>query len=313
MTDQAPLYTEMADAPVGGEAFWLEPYGVRIRSAIWRSGDRGTVFIFTGRAEYIEKYGRLVSRLVERRFSVVTLDWRGQGLSERPLREPMKGHVEDFGDYQNDVAALIADPRVEDLPQPHILICHSMGGCIGTRSLLDERMTPAAVIMSAPMLGIMMTPAETVGSKALIWMSKLLHTSTAFTPGPKPRTPYVLKTEFADNTLTGDEGHYNWLRTHIKVRPKLGLGPPTVGWLAQAVIETKALAAEAHPTQPTLYLLGEDESIVLPQSIRNAASRAPNAKLVEIPGGRHEVLMETPERLTQIWAEIDAFLTAQGI
>ncbi len=313
MTDTAPLHSDLAEAPTGGEAFWLEPADARIRAAIWKGGTRGTAFIFTGRTEYIEKYGRIISSLVDRGFSVVSLDWRGQGLSERPLKERMKGHVEDFGEYQNDVAALVADDRVGDLPEPHILICHSMGGCIGTRTLLEKRMTPAAVIMSAPMLGLSMNRVETVASKVLIGGSKLIGGRTAFAPDPKPRVPYVQKTDFEDNTLTGDAEHFDWMRKHLEQVSDLGLGPPTIGWLDEAIRETDELAAAPAPEAPILYLLGLEEEIVAAEAIRTAAGRATNAELVEIEGAKHEVFMETAERQAQAWAAIDAFLERLGV
>ncbi len=313
MTDIAPLHNDIAEAPDGGEAFWLEPAGARIRAAIWKGGTRGTAFIFTGRTEYIEKYGRIITSLVERGFSVVSLDWRGQGLSERPLKERMKGHVENFGEYQNDVAALIADDRVYDLPEPHVLICHSMGGCIGTRSLIENRMKPAAVIMSAPMLGLSMTRVETVASKVLIGGSKLIGGATAFAPDPKPRIPYVQKTDFEDNTLTGDAEHFDWMRKHLENVSDLGLGPPTIGWLDEAIRETVELAEAPAPEQPVLYLLGSAEEIVSPDAIRTAAGRSGNAELVEIEGAKHEVFMETADRQAQAWAAIDAFLERVGV
>lgn len=313
MTDTAPLHNDLAEAPDGGEAFWLEPAGARIRAAIWKGGTRGTAFIFTGRTEYIEKYGRIIRQLCERGFSVVSLDWRGQGLSERPLKERMKGHVEEFGDYQNDVAALIADDRVHDLPEPHVLICHSMGGCIGTRTLIERRMKPAAVIMSAPMLGLSMTRVETVASKVLIGGSRLVGGSTAFAPDPKPRIPYVQKTDFDSNTLTGDAEHFDWMRKHLERVADLGLGPPTIGWLDEALKETRELLEAPAAAQPVLYLLGLEEEIVSLESIRAAAARAPNAELVEIEGAKHEVFMETSNRQTQAWAAIDGFLEKHGV
>lgn len=313
MTDNAPLHNDLAEAPDGGEAFWLEPAGARIRAAIWKGGTRGTAFIFTGRSEYIEKYGRIIRQLCERGFYVVSLDWRGQGLSERPLKERMKGHVENFGEYQNDVAVLMADDRVYDLPEPHVLICHSMGGCIGTRTLIEGRMTPAAVIMSAPMLGLSMSRVETVASKVLIGGSKLVGGATAFAPDPKPRIPYVQKTDFEANTLTGDAEHFDWMRKHLERVSDLALGTPTIGWLEEAIKETKELAAAPAPEQPILYFLGLEEEIVSPDAIRIAAARAENAELVEIDSAKHEVFMETAERRSQAWAAIDAFLAKLGV
>ena len=313
MTETAPLHNDLAEAPAGGEAFWLTPAGARIRAAIWRGGDRGTAFIFTGRTEYIEKYGRVVSALVERGFTVVSLDWRGQGLSERPLKERMKGHVGDFGEYQNDVAALVNDERIWGLPEPHVLICHSMGGCIGTRTLIENRMTPAAVIMSAPMLGLSLSRVEAVASKVLIGGSRLVGGGTAFAPDPKPRIPYVQKTDFEDNTLTNDAEHFDWMRKHLEQVSDFGLGPPTIGWLDEALKETAELAEAPAPEQPVLYLLGSEEEIVSPDAIRAAAARGAKAELVEIAGAKHEVFMETADRQAQAWAAIDAFLEKAGV
>ena len=47
----------------------------------------------------------------DRGYAVVAIDWRGQGLSDRLIDDPMTGHVFDFGDYQSDVAALLAVGR----------------------------------------------------------------------------------------------------------------------------------------------------------------------------------------------------------
>ena len=44
------------------------------------------------------------------------IDWRGQGLSDRHPANPMLGHVEDFRDYQRDVAALLDLVDRLDLP-----------------------------------------------------------------------------------------------------------------------------------------------------------------------------------------------------
>ena len=71
--------------------------GVGIRYARWRPppGRKGTVCLFQGRAEFIEKYFETVRELRARGFAVATMDWRGQGGSERALSDPHKGHVGD--------------------------------------------------------------------------------------------------------------------------------------------------------------------------------------------------------------------------
>ena len=82
--------------PEGGTVGTLKTTdGVMLRFARWEPppGRRGTLCIFAGRAEFIEKYFETVRELRARGFAVATIDWRGQGGTERALADPRKGHV----------------------------------------------------------------------------------------------------------------------------------------------------------------------------------------------------------------------------
>src|SRR3990170_1819001 len=61
------------------------PDGISLRFARWAPppGRKGTVCLFPGRAEFIEKYFETVRDLRARGFAVAALDWRGQGGSQR--------------------------------------------------------------------------------------------------------------------------------------------------------------------------------------------------------------------------------------
>jgi alpha-beta hydrolase superfamily lysophospholipase len=76
--------------------------GVSLRFARWAPppGRKGTVCLFQGRSEFIEKYFETVRDLRTRGFAVATLDWRGQGMSDRALRNRRKGYVRSFSQYQ---------------------------------------------------------------------------------------------------------------------------------------------------------------------------------------------------------------------
>ena len=83
----------------------MTPDGVRLRYARWRALARrslGTICLLHGRSEAIEKYFETVDDLRRRGFAVATFDWRGQGGSDRHLRNPMKGHVDSFAEYDRD-------------------------------------------------------------------------------------------------------------------------------------------------------------------------------------------------------------------
>ncbi len=52
---------------------------------------RGTVCLFGGRAEFIEKYFEVIADLRRRGFAVATMDWRGQGGSQPHAVQPAQG------------------------------------------------------------------------------------------------------------------------------------------------------------------------------------------------------------------------------
>src|SRR5580704_18069486 len=78
--------------------------GVSIRFARWPAppGRKGTVCVFHGRTEFVEKYFEVTRELRARGFAVATMDWRGQGGSQRLLSDPRKGHVTSFTKYGID-------------------------------------------------------------------------------------------------------------------------------------------------------------------------------------------------------------------
>ena len=104
----ALIATPKNPIPLGVSTGYIEPRkGLRLRFASWQSvlrERRGTVCILPGRAEFIEKYFEVVGELRRRGFAVAVLDWRGQGGSSRLTRNPLKGHINDFAEYEDDLA-----------------------------------------------------------------------------------------------------------------------------------------------------------------------------------------------------------------
>ena len=60
LDDASPLYRSVAECPQNGRGYWVNTSdNLRIRLAHWAAKDpRGTVFLFPGRTEYVEKYGK---------------------------------------------------------------------------------------------------------------------------------------------------------------------------------------------------------------------------------------------------------------
>jgi lysophospholipase len=289
----APFHDGLADGPPGGQAVWLRTAdGVRIRAGVWRGGDKGTVVLLPGRTEYIEKYGRAAGDLVARGWSVVSVDWRGQGLSDRPLPDPMLGHVRQFDDYQRDMDALMALVTDADLPRPLMLIGHSMGGCIGLRSLYRDLGFQAAVF-SAPMWGILTTPWPRAMAFAIAGLAVRAGQGNRYAPTTGPRS-YVMDVPFAENVLTTERPMWDYMVNQIKAEPALALGGPSIAWLREALVECAALMAQPAPDLPVICALGTAEKVVDPRPIHLRMAGWAKGQLDLYPGAEHEIMMDGP-------------------
>lgn len=307
MAEKAPLHDDLEGVPPGGAAYWVRAEdGTRLRIAIWRGGQRGTALLMPGRTEYIEKYGPVVARLQGLGFSVLVIDWRGQGLADRPFSGRSIGHVLDFSEYQQDLKAILALPEVEALPKPRVVFAHSMGGCIALRAL-NAGLAPVATIFSAPMWGLQFPSYISPFARSIALAGSAVGLGHQFAPGTSDAT-YVAHQGFDKNVLTNDAPTFQRLKDHAAARPELCLGGPSFGWLAAAFREMRALHMAKPYPGPVLTFYGEEEQIVSNAAIRDLCARLPDVDLVACKGAKHEIWMERDAIQTRVWQKIMRFL-----
>ncbi len=286
----APYHAALADGPAGATVLWLTPAGARIRAAWWRGGDRGTVVLLPGRTECIEKYGRPAGELVARGFSVITLDWRGQGLSDRALADILRGHVGDFAEYQADLDAVLDEVARAGLPGPLFLMAHSMGGAIGLRALMRGLPFRAAAF-SAPMWGIRMAAWQRPLARVVTALAGPLGLSHLYAP-TTGRVAYLLREPFEGNVLTSDRAMWDYMLAQVQAAPEFALAGPSIAWLGAALRECAALAALPAPQVPAICALGTAEQVVEVPPIHLRMAGWAMGQLDLHPGARHEIMME---------------------
>ncbi|PRY24988.1 lysophospholipase [Aliiruegeria haliotis] len=294
--EPAPFHHDIAAAPEGARAFWVTaPDGVRLRLALLApppDTSRGTVLLFPGRTEYVEKYGPAATAFLARGFACLSLDWRGQGLTDRPLGDPATGHVARFSEYQTDVAEVIGAARALKLPEPYFLLGHSMGGGIGLRAL-HKGLPVKAAAFTGPMWGIALPAVFRPIAQLLAALTHSSGFGHTYVPSTKPGT-YVLDAPFADNTLTTDPEMYGWMRRQLETHPELALGGPSMTWLNEALKELRQLRSLAPPAVPCLTWIGTNERIVEIEAVRRLMRNWPGGTLKEVEGAEHELMMEPP-------------------
>ncbi len=311
MSRAAPYFADVAGGVPPAQALWVQAEdGARLRVALWPGGAAGTVLLFPGRTEYCEKYGRTVQDLAALGLGCATIDWRGQGLSDRALDDGATGHVTDFTDYQFDVAALLAAVRGAGMAEPYYLLAHSMGGAIGLRALVEDLPVRAAVF-SAPMWGIRVQGALRPAAWSLSWASRLLGFGHRYAPGTRAAS-YLAEAAFEGNVLTTDREMWDDMLRQVTTHPELSLGGPSLHWVYEALSETRRLARRPSPTVPALTFLGTNERIVDLAPIHDRMARWPGGRLELVEGAEHEVLMEAPETRARVMAQLGAWFGSEA-
>ncbi|MCE0503768.1 alpha/beta hydrolase [Roseivivax sp. GX 12232] len=311
MAETAPFLAQEAEGPEGARALWVAAVdGTRLRIGHYPGGAAGTVLLLPGRTEYIEKYGRTAADFARAGYHTLTIDWRGQGLSDRLLTDVRTGHVHVFDDYQRDLDAALSWAEAEGLPKPWHLLAHSMGGCIGLRALMNG-LPVAGAGFTGPMWGIRISPFMRPAAWALSWSSSRVGLGHTIAPGTSPDS-YVVAETFDDNLLTRDREMYDYMRAQVIAEPGLQLGGPSLRWLNEALVECRTLARMPAPDYPCLTFVGSNERIVDVPRIAQRMAGWPGGRLVTVPGGEHEVLMEGPEVRGEITEALIAHYDAAG-
>ncbi|MDB5485370.1 MAG: alpha/beta hydrolase fold [Tardiphaga sp.] len=284
--------------------------GVELRFARWAPPTRrkGTVCLFTGRGECIEKYFETVRDLRDRGFAVAMIDWRGQGHSARRLRDSRKGHARDFADFELDVEALMQHVVLPDCPPPYFALAHSMGGAVMLRVAHSGKRWFDRMVLSAPMIdlpGRSTTLPVRMIVRALRWLGR----GGQYVPGG---TDTLTGTgPFLDNTLTSDPVRYARNAAILAEDPTLGIASPTVAWADtafRAIVEFRAADYPAAIRQPILMMAASHDTIVSTAAIEEFAYHLRGGSHLVIAGSRHEILQEQDRYRQQFWAAFDAFI-----
>lgn len=283
--------------------------GRRLRAATFpcRGRARGTVALFQGHNEFIEKYFETIEELRRRDLDVVALDWRGQAGSERELDDPRKGHIDDFSQYQRDLEAFVRQV-LSSRPKPWFALAHSMGAAI----LLDAAHIGHApfqrYVLTAPMIDL----ANLRFPRGARWLADTLDMcglGGMYIPGGTGAS--FIEKPFDGNLLTTDPVRFARNAGILRVAPQLAIGDPTIGWVNAAFRLMKRFESPDFPRRiraAILMFACGREAIVSNAAIERFAQNLNNGALVMVAAAKHEILMERDELRDQFWRAFDAFI-----
>jgi lysophospholipase len=288
------------------------PDGVRLRHGRWRppGAPVGTVVLLGGRCEFIEKYQETAGMWLSRGWQVFSLDWRNQGLSDRPLANPQIHHLTDFGVLADDLAVFMARTVEPAAIGPRVLMAHSMGALAATLYLARHANPFAAAVLSAPMYDI---PTAPWPRPAAVFIARTACTAgwgACYAPGQGDYDPDegIFR---PDNPITSDARRYAAFHEPFRQRPELRVGGVSYAWVRAALAASDAVRwAESleRVRLPALLLSAPDDTIIDAASHPVVARRLAACALLTYAGARHELLMECDAIRERVWSDVDAFL-----
>jgi lysophospholipase len=294
------------------ESRWEAADGWSVRRIDWPAptqGAKGSILFLPGRGDFYEKYLETLEHWNASGWHVTASDWRGQGDSGRLGNDPVTGHIDDFSTWCEDLGLLWKRWKAET-PGPHVLAGHSMGGHLVLRAVAEGLADPAALILSAPMLGFTasLLPQSLMHQAAKLMMSLGDPRRPAWkwseAPGQVP--------EARAHLLTHDAERYAdelWWRDH---RPALVMGPGSWGWVERAYASMRLLEEPGMLESvkvPVVIVATDNDKLVGWKPIARAATRLPDCELVHFgKEGRHELLREADPVRDRALAACDAML-----
>ncbi|WP_407876316.1 alpha/beta fold hydrolase [Qipengyuania nanhaisediminis] len=314
----AAAVNRRAIPPAAHESHWEAADGHRLRRIDWpgapdapgaENGARGSILFFPGRGDAYEKYLESLEEWHRDGWRVTASDWRGQAGSGRLGKDRVTGHVDDFLTWVDDLA-FVWERWTRETPGPHILAGHSMGGHIIMRALVEGRVAPDAVVLSAPMLGMGGPPLP------LPMLHAVARAMTRIGDPTRPawkwsEKPGALPADRID-LLTHCPQRYADEQYWRDTREELVMGPASWGWVERAYASWRALEAEGALEKvhvPVLILSTTADKLVSHAANVSAARRLPKGRLVEYgKEAHHELLRETDAVRARVMRAIAAFL-----
>ncbi|MCY0096572.1 alpha/beta fold hydrolase [Hoeflea ulvae] len=313
MSDDPPQLIETDGNPVPGNHVvgWFNGVGgKRLRYAIFKSDvpvAAGTVVLLHGRNECIEKYFETIRHFTDRGLWVATFDWRGQGLSQRLLKNPLRGHLRRFRHMEADLSTFLETIVLPETRLPFCLVAHSMGALVALSMAprLANRIERMALI--APFVELSNQPISSWTTRVITRALRLA--GFGWLSSGKDRFPQPFK----GNALTTDIDRFSRNQALYLAHPELRLGPPTVCWVSEMLGAMGRATSFEHLDQvhvPTLLIGAGNDPIVAPHAIEAVGNRFRAGRAIMIDGARHEILQEADRYRLAALAAIDAFIPA---
>jgi lysophospholipase len=233
------------------------------------------------------------------------MDFRGQGLSSRVVKNPQVGYVKDFSRYVRDFSQFFQQVVIPKGNQQTYLLAHSMGGLVATIYGAQKPGQIDGIIMIAPMLSINTGAWPQWLAYQIACGLDWLGFGESFVFGHGQWEPIP----FSDNRLTHSAIRYRYGVDLFRQNEALVVGGVSNRWLKTSMeYGNKIMRMAPQINNKILMFEAQYDSFVLSEPMQRFCQLAPYCEKVYVPGGKHELLMETDAVRDQVFAKIYEFI-----
>ncbi len=275
------------------------------------NGERGVLIIAVGRNEASLKYLEVAYDLYQLGFSPIYItSHRGQGFSDRELKNRDKGYVKKFSYYTQDLKTLREIAYKETHGRKMYLIGHSMGGAIATDYLHTHPNDFDKAILVSPMLKIKLDEGEipTLLKTYAVCSPLRKNGCTQYVPGGRDANP---NPKFENSDVTSSRVRFNWREYLYKVDNRTRIGSATFKWVQEAIKANLYMRRERNVNKmktPFLILQAGNELVVDPRGSSQLCQQTKLCTLATVKGSMHNILTETDNYRDQALNLINVFL-----
>lgn len=269
---------------------------------------KGTVVILNGRADFIERYFETMGDLQRRGYHVAGFDWRGQGGSQRLLRDPARGHIRSYREYDEDLRAVMEGVVTKNCPGPYYAIGHSTGGHILLRALSRQTWFKKAIV-TAPLMELQYGGWPKSVAFLLATVATAFGFGWCYLPGFKK--PPLLLRDFEGNPLSSDQRRWSRDVRTLQDNRNLGVDGPTYAWLVATILSFKDLHARRKGQGlncPVMMILAGRDRVVDNRAAHRFVVHMPGVSVVTIAQSLHEIMLENDAIRKEFLAAFDSYI-----
>ena len=272
---------------------------------------KGALVFSSGQGEPYIKYYELFYDFFKMGYSpIYTYDHRGQGYSERLIKDPKKGYIDSFSYFVKDFNTFMKKIVLKDKNEKTFLLTHSTGGMVTLLYLIEDQKRHShfkKAAFGSPLIKLKTAPIPYgIGKWAVDLVCRSQALCSLYNPGWSTFNAYI---DFKGNRLTNSIERWNYAQRTARKVGDVWFNGPTIKWAYEVFNSRKHfINYKGALKTPLLILQASDDSLVDPLAQEDfCQKKASKCSLLQMKNSKHEIFNEKDEVRSKALKLVDDF------